>query len=211
MSPAAKRPSKRKSITKTTAKRASRKKTSAKKSTAARTAGRSAVARKATTKRVSAKKKAPKTSAARRRTGQKTVASKTPVRRRRAARIKELDAGALAEIRRRLEGEYADLERQWEAEEASFEVTQSDLTGEVGLDEDFADAGTATFERERDLSIQNNIRDLMGQIRRAIARIDQGSYGKCERCGQAMEAARLRALPHASLCMDCKRSEERTR
>ena len=55
----------------------------------------------------------------------------------------------------------------------------------MGLDDDFADAGTATFERERDLSIQNNIRDLIDQITRAIQRIDDGQYGTCERCGQS--------------------------
>lgn len=96
-------------------------------------------------------------------------------------------------------------------EEDSFEGTQSDLTGEVGLDEDFADAGTATFERERDLSLQNNIRDLIDQITRAIRRIDDGTYGTCERCGRPIDAARLKALPHALLCMDCKRREERAR
>ncbi|MGH2700959.1 MAG: TraR/DksA family transcriptional regulator [Actinomycetota bacterium] len=85
------------------------------------------------------------------------------------------------------------------------------MTGEVGLDDDFADAGSATFERERDLSIQNNIRDLIDQTTRAIQRIDDGNYGTCERCGNPIEAARLKALPHALLCMDCKRREERAR
>jgi RNA polymerase-binding transcription factor len=92
-----------------------------------------------------------------------------------------------------------------------FEKTQSDLTGEAGFDEDFADAGTATFDRERELSIQNNIRDLIAQINRAIGRIDEGTYGTCERCGRPIDAPRLKALPHALLCMDCKRREERAR
>jgi DnaK suppressor protein len=103
------------------------------------------------------------------------------------------------------------LRQQAELEADSFDATQSDMTGEVGLDEDFADAGTATFDRERDLSIRNNISDLIDQITRAIRRIDDGSYGTCERCGRPIDAARLRALPHALLCMDCKRREERAR
>src|SRR5687768_406586 len=108
--------------------------------------------------------------------------------------------------------ERADLVRQQEElEEDTFTGTQSDLTGEVGLDEDFADAGTATFDRERDLSIRNNIRDLISQIDRAVSRIDDRSYGTCERCGRPIDAARLKALPHASLCLDCKRREERVR
>ena len=137
-----------------------------------------------------------------------TSASKT----RRSRKPPNFDAKTLRTLRERLVAERADLERQLaEIDEESFEGTQSDLTGEVGLDEDFADAGSATFERERALSIQNNVRDLMGQITGAIRRIDEGSYGICERCGKPIESARLKALPHASLCMDCKRREERSR
>ncbi|MFN2524668.1 MAG: TraR/DksA C4-type zinc finger protein [Actinomycetota bacterium] len=130
----------------------------------------------------------------------------------RPPRPAKLDKKQLAAIRTELAQELVDLKRQQEElEQSSFTDTQSDLTGEVGLDEDFADAGTATFERERDLSIQNNIRDLIDQITRAIGRIDEGVYGVCERCGGPIDAARLKALPHAVLCMDCKRREERAR
>lgn len=113
--------------------------------------------------------------------------------------------GTLEEERRNL------LRQQAELEEDSFDSTQSDLSGEMGFDEDFADAGTATFDRERDLSIRNNIQDLVDQITRALSRIDEGRYGTCERCGRPIDAARLKALPHALLCMDCKRREERAR
>jgi len=124
----------------------------------------------------------------------------------------KLDRKVLASIRLTLESERGDLLRQQaELEADSFDATQSDMTGEVGLDEDFADAGTATFDRERDLSIRNNISDLIDQITRAIRRIDDGTYGTCERCGRPIDAARLKALPHALLCMDCKRREERAR
>jgi DnaK suppressor protein len=124
----------------------------------------------------------------------------------------KLDAASLKQIRATLESERAELQRrQQELEQDSFEGTQSDLTGDTGIDDDFADAGTATFDRERDLSIQNNIRDLIDQISRALARIDEGTYGTCERCGRPIDAARLKALPHALLCMDCKRREERAR
>ncbi len=128
------------------------------------------------------------------------------------ARAAKFDKGEIDEIRRRLEAERAELEERIEEIEANvFEKTQSDLSGEAGFDEDFADAGTATFDRERELSIQNNVRDLIGQIDRAISRIDEGTYGTCERCGRPIDAPRLKALPHALLCMDCKRREERAR
>ncbi len=130
----------------------------------------------------------------------------------RSSRPAKLDDKALESIRRALEDELGDLQRrQAELEESSFDATQSEISGEVGLDDDFADAGTATFERERDLSIRNNIRDLIDQIGRAVARIDDGTYGTCERCGRPIDVARLKALPHALLCMDCKRREERAR
>jgi len=103
------------------------------------------------------------------------------------------------------------LQRLTELDQESFEGSQSEMSGEVGLGEDYADAGTATFDRERDLSIRNNIQDLMDQIDRATERIDAGTYGVCERCGQPIEAARLKALPHSVLCLDCKRRDERTR
>lgn len=135
--------------------------------------------------------------------------SPSPAGKRRGAR---LDAKALASIRAGLEAEKADLvRRQAELEQDSFDGSQSDMTGEVGLDEDYADSGTATFDRERDLSIRNNIQDLIEQTDRAIERIDAGTYGTCERCGRPIEAARLKALHHAVLCLDCKRREERAR
>lgn len=128
------------------------------------------------------------------------------------ARPVKFDAKALAAIRERLTKEREDLKQQIvEIDEESFEGTQSDLTGEAAIDEDFADAGTATFDRERALSLQNNSRDLIGQIDRALERIDDGTYGSCDRCGKPIDAARIKALPHASLCMDCKRREERAR
>jgi DnaK suppressor protein len=67
----------------------------------------------------------------------------------------------LADLRKRLQDERDELQRQAsEIVEASFGTPQSELTGEVSFDEEYADAGTATFERERDLSLTNNIRDL---------------------------------------------------
>ena len=85
--------------------------------------------------------------------------------------------------------------------EDSFAATQSDMSGDVGLDDESADAGTATFEREKDLSIENNVRDLLQKIDRALRRIDEGTYGVCEICGRPIEKARIKALPYAELCI----------
>lgn len=110
---------------------------------------------------------------------------------------------SLLEMRTELEKELKDLE------EASLNVTQSEASGEVGYDEDYADAGSFTFEREKDLSIANNVQDLLDKISRALGKIEDGTYGVCESCGQPIEAARLKALPHALLCVRCKTAEER--
>lgn len=118
---------------------------------------------------------------------------------------KELD-----ELRQRLEAERAELQVQLTTiEETSFANSQSDISGEVSFDEENADAGTFTFERERDLSIENNVRDLMGKIDRALARMDHGTYGICSRCGKPIEKARLKALPYADLCIKDAQAQSR--
>jgi DnaK suppressor protein len=118
---------------------------------------------------------------------------------------KELD-----ELRQRLEAERAELQVQLTTiEETSFATSQSDISGEVAFDEENADAGTFTFERERDLSIENNVRDLMGKIDRALARMEAGTYGICSRCGKPIEKARLKALPYADLCIKDAQAQSR--
>jgi DnaK suppressor protein len=66
-----------------------------------------------------------------------------------------------------------------------------------------------TIDRERDLSLLENTRDLLDKVDLALKKIEEGTYGKCANCGKSIEAARLKALPHASLCISCKRKEER--
>lgn len=120
---------------------------------------------------------------------------------------KELDAirQDLLDHRSTYEKEFEDLES------GSLNVSQSDMSGEVSYDEEFADAGTFTFERERDLSLSNNIKDLMDKVDSAMRKLDEGTYGVCERCGNAIDKARLQALPYSVLCITCKQLEERIR
>jgi DnaK suppressor protein len=118
----------------------------------------------------------------------------------------------IEELKEKLLAERRDLQAQYdELEELSFGSNQSDLSGEMGFDEEYADAGTATFERERDLSLVNNLRDLMERIDKALAKIDEGTYGLCDRCGKPIEKLRLKALPYANLCIKDKQAEERVR
>lgn len=90
-------------------------------------------------------------------------------------------------------------------------ITQSELAGENSYDEEFADSGTATFEREKDLSLYENLRDVLSRIEKALKRIDEGTYGKCARCGAPIPFERLKAIPYADLCIEDKKKEEGTR
>ncbi|MGH9197352.1 MAG: TraR/DksA family transcriptional regulator, partial [Acidimicrobiia bacterium] len=120
------------------------------------------------------------------------------------------DKRQLEGIRKNLEEMAVELKKELEEiEEAAFNVSQSEMSGEVGYDEDYADSGSFTFEREKDLSIANNVQDLLDKINRAIEKIDEGTYGVCEVCGNLIEPARVKALPHALLCVRDKALEER--
>jgi RNA polymerase-binding protein DksA len=115
-------------------------------------------------------------------------------------------------LRERLVSERRDLQAQFdEIEESTFSSNQSEMTGEMGFDEEYADAGTATFEREKDLSLVNNLRDLLERIDKALVKISEGTYGLCDRCGKPIEKLRLKALPYANLCIKDKQAEERVR
>jgi DnaK suppressor protein len=120
------------------------------------------------------------------------------------------DKDSLGTIRKRLMEQREELQNQLAAiEESATGLSQSEMSGEVSYDEDFADAGSFTFEREKEFSIANNVTDLRTKTDRALHRIEEGSYGICESCGQPIEAARLKALPHVTLCLKCKKAEER--
>jgi DnaK suppressor protein len=94
---------------------------------------------------------------------------------------------------------------------ANAEVEIADLLKDSGdgAGDDQADAGTKTFEREHELSLVNNARDMVLQSERALARIELGTYGVCESCGNPIGKARLQVFPRATLCMVCKQREER--
>jgi DnaK suppressor protein len=98
--------------------------------------------------------------------------------------------------------------------EAEIESTEADIADLVadsgdGAGDDQADAGTKTFEREHEMSLVNNARDLLIQVQHALARIDDGSYGLCESCGKPVGKLRLQAVPRATMCTACKEREER--
>ena len=94
---------------------------------------------------------------------------------------------------------------------AKVEIEMDDLihSSSEGAGDDQADAGTKTFEREHEMSLVINARDMVLQTERALERIDSKSYGLCEECGNTIGKARLQVFPRATLCMICKAKEER--
>jgi RNA polymerase-binding protein DksA len=113
----------------------------------------------------------------------------------------------LAEVRSELEGQAVALRGEIDSAEAASESLKRDQSSEGSGDE--ADAGSKTFEREHEMSLANNSRDLLVQVERALGRLDAGTYGRCEECGQPIPKARLQAFPRATLCVTCKQREER--
>ena len=94
---------------------------------------------------------------------------------------------------------------------AHVEAEMNELITESGegAGDDQADSGTKTFEREHEMSLVINARDMVLQTERALDRIDNKTYGNCEECGHAIGKARLQVFPRATLCMICKQKEER--
>ena len=78
-----------------------------------------------------------------------------------------------------------------------------------GAGHDQADMGATSFERDQELIVVNNEREMLAQIDRALARIADGSYGVCESCAKPIGKMRVMAFPRATLCMSCKQREER--
>jgi DnaK suppressor protein len=113
----------------------------------------------------------------------------------------------LEEVRNQLRAELDRLKSDIDLAEEEIADLISD-SGE-GAGDDQADAGSKAFEREHEMSLANNAREMLGQSVRALQRIDSGTYGICESCGNPIGKARLQAFPRATLCMTCKQREER--
>ena len=76
--------------------------------------------------------------------------------------------------------------------------------GDIQFDEESGEGDTLSVERERDLALSAQARAAVDEIDRALAKMDAGTYGICERCGNPIPKARLKALPYAALCVACK-------
>jgi RNA polymerase-binding protein DksA len=78
-----------------------------------------------------------------------------------------------------------------------------------GAGDDQADTGTKNITREHELALAANAREMLEQTERALDRLDAGTYGLCENCGDPIGKARMQAFPRATLCVECKQKQER--
>ncbi len=113
----------------------------------------------------------------------------------------------LAEVRTELEREREIL--FGEIADADAQLAELLRDAGEGSGDDQADAGSRTFEREQEISLAANAVDMLEQVDRARRRMDRGTYGVCESCGQPIGKFRLMAFPRATLCLACKERQER--
>ena len=79
----------------------------------------------------------------------------------------------------------------------------------IGLGNHMADDGTEAFEQAASMALRQNQERLLRKVERALCRMDCGTFGRCERCGDEIDFARLKAIPHTTYCIDCQPRIER--
>lgn len=113
----------------------------------------------------------------------------------------------VAEAREELTSEIERMTRAIAAAEAELAELLSE--GSVGAGRDPADVGSSNFERDQEMSLASNSREMLEQNQHALRLLEQGKYGYCENCGQPIGKARLQAFPRATMCVACKQRSER--
>lgn len=106
------------------------------------------------------------------------------------------------DIRQKLIAERRQLGEQLKRLDDSVEVE------DIGRGNHMADDGTEAFEQTVGVALRRNVEARIESIERALAKLDDGTYGLCEQCGARIDRARLEALPHAIYCVDCQARRE---
>jgi DnaK suppressor protein len=108
---------------------------------------------------------------------------------------------SLETVQRYLEDERTRLQQEL----SQWEPVKHD---NLGYGNHMADDATEAFEQAKNLALRQNVERLLEQVEDALARFAEGAYGLCEQCGEAIDPARLKALPQATLCMRCQKHHE---
>ncbi len=116
-------------------------------------------------------------------------------------------AEEITEVREELEADIARITKQIQAADA--ELTQLLHEGNDGAGRDTADVGSSNFERDTEMTLTTNLREMLDQCQHALARLNAGTYGNCESCAEPIGKGRLLAFPRATMCVTCKTREER--
>ena len=114
-------------------------------------------------------------------------------------------------FRRRLEEERERLTASAEFLERENPGSLEEELGEIGsggTDNHLGDTASATYDRELDQGLEEGVQQTLADIDAALRRIDEGSYGVCEVCGEPIGAQRLSAIPWARLCIDDQRKQD---
>lgn len=111
-----------------------------------------------------------------------------------------MTGGFVEGLRDELEGHRAHLRQEIEEQGADPDADEVAFVDDAG----FSDRSHSTEERSRLISVIKALRSNLRDVERALAKIDAGTYGTCERCGNPIAPERLEALPWAVLCIDCK-------
>lgn len=111
------------------------------------------------------------------------------------------------EVRAELLDEVDRLQKAIAVHEAELVDLMREGRDGAGLDP--ADVGSSNFERDQEMSLAANQREMLDQANLALELFDKGQYGLCENCGQPIGKARLQAFPRATMCVTCKQREER--
>jgi DnaK suppressor protein len=112
-------------------------------------------------------------------------------------------------FRTRLEAERERVAAVVEELHSENDGSMQDEVDESVVDNHLAETASVTLDREMGYSLEENEARLLGAIEAALQRIDNGTYGRCERCGNEIEPERLEAIPWATLCLEDKRRDER--
>jgi DnaK suppressor protein len=75
--------------------------------------------------------------------------------------------------------------------------------GGLSYDPNFADSSQVTAERGEAAALATELRNALQDVERALRKLDEGTYGRCERCGKPIAPARLEAKPAVKTCIEC--------
>jgi len=115
-----------------------------------------------------------------------------------------------AKLRRRLEVRRAQIvsDVSYMADEIrALGIDQDDENGALG--NHIAEDGSSVTESERIVVVSEDLQDILAQVNAALERMDEGTYGQCQRCGRSIAAARLEAFPYVAYCIECQALIER--